>query len=369
MILIFFFIFFIIVVLARAQFCHNYVLTGELVRCKCKAVLGSLVVCNGIQVLQMTNVRLVRYVPNFVSGRTFRFDIDPSYEPDAQALCIDSICVPKIVKLTEDRGEYYQLDIKVDPDSTTYRSAEQADAVLLDASPPKNIPNPNNQRKNFPNNKMQKRIGNKAAANNSKFSSARRNLSVIFDRMQCSSSDKSSRDSVSESNDADDEHSVSSFNMTPELKRQMNANQNIREAFQSDYEGTSHSGEPSRDACDKVNIDSADLFINQLITAAVSENRATVESVNSFEKLFLVTAAENSDQDGENDFDRHASDTVAENFAFLEGIQCVDQQPEAAGANIIDFPVPDLNIDFEFQAIDFDDYINLSNIDCNTLDK
>lgn len=129
------------VVIARSGFCYNYTQASDLVRCVCKSIIGSMVESGDVRILQLTNVRLVRFSPYHSGNSSYRYLIDPSHE-FSMALGQKALRVPIFVKITELRAEYYMLEMMFGFDSTTYRSSEgNQDVVRGTYCPMGKIPN------------------------------------------------------------------------------------------------------------------------------------------------------------------------------------------------------------------------------------
>lgn len=67
------------VVIVRSGYCFNHTQASDLVRCVCKSIIGSMVEFGDVRVLQLTNVRLVRFSPYHRGNCTYRYLIDPSH--------------------------------------------------------------------------------------------------------------------------------------------------------------------------------------------------------------------------------------------------------------------------------------------------
>lgn len=94
-----------------------------------------------VRMLQLTNVRLVRFSPYHRGNSTYRYLIDPSHE-FSMVMGQKALRVPIFIKITELRAEYYMLEMMFGFDSTTYRSSEgNQDVVLGTYCPMGKIPN------------------------------------------------------------------------------------------------------------------------------------------------------------------------------------------------------------------------------------
>lgn len=88
-------------VFARERFCRNYTLSSSQIRCHCRVILGSVATSNGVNIFQLTNVRLVRLIPDVISSSKCRFRIDSSRVSKFEIPLVDLIQVPKILYISE----------------------------------------------------------------------------------------------------------------------------------------------------------------------------------------------------------------------------------------------------------------------------
>lgn len=187
------------VVFARSGYCYNFTQASDLVRCVCKSIIGSMVEYSGIRVLQLCNIRLVRFSPYLKGNSSFQYLIDPSYQ-FAQSLSQRALRAPVVTRITDLHAEYYMLEIMMGFDCTTYRSSEEGqDVVHGTYSPMGKIPNLRTEAMRL---RKRKNRDDKAAVKvaitipEKKYASARKDLNIVKDNIEDYYSDISSGDDL-----------------------------------------------------------------------------------------------------------------------------------------------------------------------------
>lgn len=191
--------FLFLVVFARSGYCYNFTQASDLVRCVCKAIIGSMVEYSGVRVLQLFNVRLVKFSPYLSGNSSFKYLVDPSYQ-FAQSVSQRALRAPLVIKITDLHAEYYMLDIMMGFDCTTYRSSEERqDVVRGTYFPMGKIPNLRTEAMRL---KKRKYRDNKAAAKvapiipEKKRAPARKDLNIVKDYIEDYYSDISTGDDL-----------------------------------------------------------------------------------------------------------------------------------------------------------------------------
>lgn len=153
----------------------------------------------GIRVLQLCNVRLVRFSPYLKGCSSFQYLIDPSYQ-FAQSLGQRALRAPIVIKITDLHAEYYMLEIMMGFDCTIYRSSEEGqDVVRGTYSPMGKIPNLRTEAMRL---RKRKYRNDKAAVKvaptipEKKFATARKDLKIVKDNIEDYFSDISSGDDL-----------------------------------------------------------------------------------------------------------------------------------------------------------------------------
>lgn len=218
----------------RSIYCETAVERLGQVRCPCKAVLGSSIIRNGVTIYQLTNVRLVHFVPYANGLRTYHYIIDPTYERPAQSLCENSFHAPVFANINDTNGEYHDLKINVSQGLTMYSASQPVQfGFRTSVSPLKNVPNPSHTRKNAV--YRSSKNGNILKISRSTVGACRKDLRKLFDESSREENFEEEQESEAEASSHYQKSPIQLPNInTPEIERMSKTVQENIEAISSE---------------------------------------------------------------------------------------------------------------------------------------